>query len=207
MLGTLLARRTGATVVAYERAGFGRSELGPPDLTPREQVDHLAAALARLGTPAERILVGHSYGGLMALLHADAFATDVVGLVLVDPMNPRFVDATGDFVRSTVPRIETPKDDAIRAIARMARTFDALADAVRRTEPAVRAPIVVITAGEAWWRREDADRAWRASHEAIAAAAPGRRLVVADRADHDIPEERPDVVLDAVLSLLDRPSR
>jgi pimeloyl-ACP methyl ester carboxylesterase len=31
-----LARRTGATVVAYDRAGFGRSGTGPAELTPRE---------------------------------------------------------------------------------------------------------------------------------------------------------------------------
>ncbi len=36
-LDSTLARRTGATVVAYDRAGFGRSETGPADLTPEQQ--------------------------------------------------------------------------------------------------------------------------------------------------------------------------
>jgi hypothetical protein len=46
------------------------------------------------------------------------------------------------------------------------------------------------------------DQAWRASHEAIAKAAPHRRLVRADGSDHDIPAKRPDTIVDAVVSLL-----
>jgi pimeloyl-ACP methyl ester carboxylesterase len=53
-----------------------------------------------------------------------------------------------------------------------------------------------------WNNREREDRAWRASHEALVAAAPGRRLVVAENSGHDVPADRPDVILDAVISVL-----
>jgi hypothetical protein len=36
---------------------------------------------------------------------------------------------------------------------------------------------------------------------AIASAAPHRRLVVADGSDHDVPEKRPEAIVEAVLSL------
>src|SRR5690606_3477173 len=62
-----VAARTGATVVVFDRAGFGGSELGPADLTPHRQVEQLDRVLDRLNTPPERIVMGHSYGGVLAV--------------------------------------------------------------------------------------------------------------------------------------------
>jgi pimeloyl-ACP methyl ester carboxylesterase len=196
-----LAERSGATVVAYDRAGFGESGLGPATLTPRQQVRQLHEALERLGTPPARIVVGHSYGGLLSLLHAHLYPKHVRGLVLVDPMNARFVQATGDFVQSTVPHIEHPASAKDTAIARMVGTFDDLARDPAASDTGLELPIVVITAGQAWWKKPDIDHAWRDSHKAIASAAPHRRLVVADGSDHDVPEKRPEAIVEAVLSL------
>lgn len=202
-----LARRTGATIVTYDRAGTGGSELGPLDLTPLEELRRLHGALDRLAVPAPTIVVGHSYGGMLALLHADLYPEKVRGLVLVDPMNPRFVEATGDFVQSTVPDIAEPANDRERLIVRMRNTFEALRARVAEIEPDLEIPIVVVSAGEAWWDREEIDRAWRESHEAIVAERPNRRLIVAEESDHDVPEERPDAVIDAVTELLEEVMR
>src|SRR6185436_15289253 len=64
-----VAARTGATVVVYDRAGFGQSEIGPMNLTPRQQVEQLDRVLGALRTPSNRIVMGHSYGGLLAVVH------------------------------------------------------------------------------------------------------------------------------------------
>jgi pimeloyl-ACP methyl ester carboxylesterase len=201
-----IAARTGATVVTYDRAGFGGSDLGPDDLTPPEQVEDLREALDALEVPRPRVLVGHSYGGLMALLHAARHPDEVAGILLVDAMNPRFVEATGDFIHSTVPEIPDPQTDSERALARHVRTFDAFLRVVAAEESAIAQPMVVITAN-AWWGRagvEDADveAAWRASHESMAAAAPNRWLVVAEGSRHAVPTMRPDVIVDAAVRLL-----
>ena len=90
----LLARETGATVVAYDRAGFGRSELGAPYMLPDQEIADLYCALETIAAPERTIHVGHSYGALFALLSAARFPDRVQGVVLVDPMNPRFVEKT-----------------------------------------------------------------------------------------------------------------
>ena len=196
-----LAERTGATVVAYDRAGFGESGVGPAGLTPRQQIGQLDAVLGRLRTPQDRILIGHSYGGLLAVLHAHLFPGHVRGLVLIDPMNVRFVRATGDFVYSTVPHIDHPASAKDTAVARMVGTFDALTRDPDASDAGLRVPVVVITAGVAWWNKPEIDRSWRASHEAMAEAGPHRRLIVADGSNHDVPAKRPGAIIDAVLSL------
>ena len=204
-LDSVLARRTRATIVSYERAGFGGSEMGPPDLDPLTQVRQVVAALERLQVPSRRILVGHSYGGLMAVVHADMYRDQVAGVVLVDPMNSRFVDATGDFVYTTVPHITEPKNDGERAIARLVTTFGSVLNVARDAEPRLRAPMVVISSTKSMWNgRERENRAWGASHEAIVAAAPGRRLVIAEGSGHQIARDRPDTIIDAVVSLVEK---
>ncbi len=199
-----LAQRTGATIVTYDRAGLGRSELGPADLTPEDEVRDLREALDRLGTPPPTILVATSYGGMLALLHAALYPDHVVGLVLVDPMNPVFVQETGDFVQSTVPDIAEPENDRERVVVRMKRTFDDLTARTSAIEPGLEIPMIILTAGEPWWGDEEIDRAWRWSHEVMAGRSPNRELVVARSSDHDVPEERPDLIVSAVKRLLAR---
>ncbi|GIF76530.1 alpha/beta fold hydrolase [Asanoa siamensis] len=80
----LLPRLAGRyRVVAYDRAGLGASDRVRP-LTVRSQVDDLVALLDDVG-PA--VLVGHSWGGLLAELAACARPQSVVGLVLVEPFH------------------------------------------------------------------------------------------------------------------------
>ena len=197
-----LARLSGPTTVTYDRAGLGGSELGPADLTPEEEIHDLSDALHQLGTRAPRILVGHSYGAMLAILHAGLYPDEVVGLVLVDPMNPGFVQETGDFVRSTVPEIAAPENDRERVIVRMNRTFADLTARTAEIEPDLAIPIIVLTASEACWGSEEIDQAWRRSHGIIAGRSSNRELVVAEGSDHDVPEERPDLIVEAVSRIL-----
>ena len=203
----LLARETGATVVAYDRAGFGRSGLGAPELTPGQEVADLYRALRAVAAPERTIHVGHSYGGLLAMLGAARFPGRVEGVVLVDPMNPRFVERTGDFVFSTVRRPERPSTDQERALARMIDGFRGLVGEVGAVEPTLSQPMVIVTAGQPWWGREDVDRAWRQSHADMAAASPRRRLIVAERSRHLVPQDQPEAIVAAIAILLppDRP--
>ena len=196
-----LSRQLGVTVVSRDRAGLGGSEPGPTDLTPWQEVADLERALDALNLHRV-VLVGHSYGGLLALLAAERDPDRIAGLVLVDPMNPAFVAAVGlGWVQATVPDIADPATPREHVIVRMKATFSELLDRTAAGLPAVHAPMVVITAGEPWWDDEQADAAWRRSHEELAKGAD-RRLVVATGCAHDIPGERPGLVVNAVAGLV-----
>jgi pimeloyl-ACP methyl ester carboxylesterase len=77
-----------ARTCVYDRAGFGWSERGPLPRTAGRAAGELRLALASAGEPPPYLLVGHSYGGLVARIFAGRYAADVAGLVLVDPAHP-----------------------------------------------------------------------------------------------------------------------
>lgn len=81
-----LAEATGRRVIAFSRFGHGRSDVPPRPRTPaffhEEALEVLPELLAQLDAP-EPILVGHSDGGSIALIHAAHHP--VTGVVLLAP--------------------------------------------------------------------------------------------------------------------------
>ena len=83
-----LAAATGSSALIYSRYGFGRSEPlhepRTPDYLEREALDALPAVLEDRGIERP-VLVGHSDGATIALIHAAAGRWPVCGLVLEAP--------------------------------------------------------------------------------------------------------------------------
>ncbi|MBY6538972.1 alpha/beta fold hydrolase [Rhodococcus sp. BP-349] len=73
----------GARVVAPDLVGHGRAPWTPPWSIER-QVDRLAAIL-RAHSTVPVVVVGHSYGGALAIHLARSYPSLVAGLVLLDP--------------------------------------------------------------------------------------------------------------------------
>jgi pimeloyl-ACP methyl ester carboxylesterase len=84
-----LARDTGSRVVAYSRHGFGRSSPRTRPWTPRfvhEEALEVIPALREALVIARPVLVGHSTGASMALVHAGAGRWPVAGVVAIAPL-------------------------------------------------------------------------------------------------------------------------
>lgn len=81
--GVMRAVATRTRVIAYDRAGIGLSGPVSP-LTLETQVGDLVALLRDV-VNGSCVLVGHSWGGLLAQMLARSYPTMIAGLVLVDP--------------------------------------------------------------------------------------------------------------------------
>ncbi len=94
----LVARST--RVCAYDRAGYGFSDVGP---LPRD-VDAAVAdlhALARAANIAEpMLLVGHSLGSNIVRRYAERYPSEVSGLVLVDPPPQHIAEFSAAYVKT-----------------------------------------------------------------------------------------------------------
>jgi pimeloyl-ACP methyl ester carboxylesterase len=78
-----VARKT--RVCAWDRAGFGLSDVSTQPQTIDNTTSDLEAALKAGHIDGPYVAVGHSLGGLESLLLADRQPRNVVGMVLVDP--------------------------------------------------------------------------------------------------------------------------
>ena len=78
----------GTTACFYDRAGIGQSPplaKGDPDPSPGSAAADLRATLAAADVAPPYVVLGWSYGGLVAQAYAKAFPDDLAGLVLEDP--------------------------------------------------------------------------------------------------------------------------
>jgi pimeloyl-ACP methyl ester carboxylesterase len=73
-----------ARTVSYDRAGLGWSDASSKPRMVTELVEELRCGLADVGGP--RVVVAHSFGGLIAMAYASRYPAEVAGLVLVDPV-------------------------------------------------------------------------------------------------------------------------
>jgi hypothetical protein len=72
----------------YDRLGVGRSDRRTARHSALDSVQDLHHLLAEVGAKPPYILVGHSYGGMLALMYAGKHPQDVGGVVLADATLP-----------------------------------------------------------------------------------------------------------------------
>jgi pimeloyl-ACP methyl ester carboxylesterase len=213
-LAPQLARTTGATIVAYDRAGFGKSDLPEIPHDMRQEVAWLWQGLQKLELQKDLILVGHSFGGWMIRMFASEHPEAVRGMVFVDPFTNEIVDLLGMEYLDNHPLagkilFDTSQPDKLskfqRAVVRM--VGDGLKPKMkimRETSLPAGIPVVVITCGRPFLPKTEDQEAWRKSHELLAASIAGATLMVAEKSDHMIPARQPDLVLEAVMKVIDR---
>ncbi|MEO8552595.1 MAG: alpha/beta fold hydrolase [Kofleriaceae bacterium] len=199
-----LAKATGRRVIAYDRAGFGKSPFPAKPFAIADELAALHADLHELG--ADRIVpVAASYGALIAVAYTKTYPDQIAGLVFVDPMNADFVEAVGlERVMTTVPKISALKSDLERAVARMVEGFPDLIASLHGVRWPANLPVVIVSAATPPFPAADLQAAWRASHVTLA-ATPGASRVLATKSDHDITETEPEVVVAAAQRVLARP--
>jgi pimeloyl-ACP methyl ester carboxylesterase len=75
-----------ARTVSYDRLGLGWSTSAVSERIPSKVVEELRAMLQAAGIAPPYLLVGHSFGGLVARYFAAEYPDEVAGVVLVDAM-------------------------------------------------------------------------------------------------------------------------
>jgi len=214
-LAPRLAQETGATVIAYDRAGFGKSDLPETKYDLREDTAALWRGLRTLGLDRNLILVGHSYGGFLIRFEAAEHPDAVRGIVFVDPFSVEFVDTFGVDYCNNHPMMgklpfDTSRPETLskpqRALVRMVGAPESnLAKKIAVMRQAVfpeGIPVRVITSGTAFLPKPEEQKAWRQSHERLTASIKGAVLVVAEKSGHMIPFSEPDLLVSVVAEVV-----
>jgi pimeloyl-ACP methyl ester carboxylesterase len=205
---------------AYDRAGLGASEPGPKPRTTDDQVDDLRSLLDAAGVKPPYVLVGHSSGGWNAMVFADRYPDEVTGAVFVDVRPP----GTSQAWLEALPAETDAEPDALHQTRASLTDWEADPkqndEGLDLIESAAQAnaakgfgshPLVVLTAGDRAANAEGlpADLATRLDgiwmnlqEKLVALSSNGRQEIVAG-ATHDMPFEKPDVIVKAIREVLD----
>jgi len=176
----------GGRVCSYDRAAVGGTEAGEePTASSVTHAEDLRAILDAAGVDGPLVLVGWSYGGMVARAFAAATPDRVAGVVLVDTPGPGvFAPGTSDFDGETLVDLSMSAEQ-FAAAPRLGRV-----------------PLVVISHGGVDHDVLFGSEAWARAQAALPALSDESLHVVADTS-HAVPAERPGVVVRAAEVLRD----
>jgi dienelactone hydrolase len=173
-----------APLVAYDRAGLGQSDWDDQTPTPQHAVTRLRAVLDAIAVKLPYVLVGYSWGAVLAYYFAGHHPADVAGLVFVDP---------GPIVTESLAEQLAP----FEAVGAGRRGYDAywpaLGALTKNRPPSARAEFEVLR------QLMDAEE-W-------ALDSPHGTLVVSNATTHLVPREDPDLIVWATRRVLDQITR
>lgn len=95
-LGIQRSLATEMTTCAYDRAGYGWSDVGPSPRTTSQINDEFVRLLATAGLEPPYILVGHSFGGYNMQYFAKTHPDQVAGVVLLESSHPEQAERIPD---------------------------------------------------------------------------------------------------------------
>jgi pimeloyl-ACP methyl ester carboxylesterase len=187
-----VAEITHATLITYDRAGFGKSELD----TSNHDVDKhgivegsksLETALKKLGYEGNLVIVAHSYGGFCATLYASRHPKTVKAAVLIDANHVNwFLDRYVDSVMTLRKNYWTNNPPTTNwadyyAGLNLARTIDIM----RKSPFPANIPVIDLVSEINFPDSAMAAR-WKACHAQFAATAPNRQAITAYGCGHFI---------------------
>jgi len=209
-----LAAKT--TVMTYDRAGVGKSEIGDLPAHGEQSAKDLQVLLDRSGVPRPYILVGHSYGGNVVRLFASMSPDGMAGLILEDTQHEDVLNELRKilqgkdleaFEQLMVERFSAPENPKTEADYR-----NITREQVSKSKPLPRMPFVVLSTGserakamQPMFSDEAIEKIAKLDldlQKDLAALIPGGRLIIVEGAGHDIHMGKPEALIAPVVEMI-----
>jgi pimeloyl-ACP methyl ester carboxylesterase len=204
---------------SYDRAGLGMSKPGPTPQTTDGQVDDLHKLLAAAGIKPPYVFVGHSSGGWNVMVYADRYPAEVAGVVMVDVRPP----LVSDMFRKALPPKSASEPEGVRQTRADLTEWESDPtqnpeglDLIKSASQAAASagfgndPLVVLVAGDRSAVTEGLpsdlatsfDGIWMDLQSSLAKLSSRGKEQIVDGVTHDLPDEQPGLVVDAIHDVL-----
>jgi pimeloyl-ACP methyl ester carboxylesterase len=215
---------------AYDRPGTpvgekpSRSDAVPQPTTAQDAASDLRALLSAAKESTPYVMVGHSYGGMVARLYASTYPDDVSALVLIDALTEGLQEA------------ETPEQWAVQRVLMEGDISESVAlypdleridpdrsfDQVRAAPQLRPLPLIILSADRPWGPQIPSmiaegrlpanvptdfgyvtDSAQKVPQKKLAQLVPNAKHITNTNSGHEIHKERPQLVIDAIREVVD----
>ena len=206
--------RPGTTASIGEDDFISRSDAIAQPRTAPEVVEELHALLQAAPVPGPYVLVGHSFGGFFARLYAATYPADVVGLVLVDAYSELLEDVMPPERWQALVRLNqgTGTDEVVPIpgygdLETMSWGGDnAVVREAVAASPLRPMPLATLAHGKPFalpadpqgFTAAELEGYIRAANVAKAVLVPNARFSVASESGHDIHQDQPELVSEAI---------
>ena len=194
-------------VCSYDRTGLGASDLADGVPTAQSASDDLHALLAAAGLAGPVVVVGHSYGGMVARLYASHHPENTAALVLVDSLQKDNLIQADEILGEQAMALfmqgvrSNPEGVDLEASFAQVKQAGDLGDL----------PLTVITAGRpdlppfinAEIRELLAD-SWLQSQRNLVSLSTAGIHIIAEESSHCVQCQQPNLVADAILREISR---
>lgn len=195
-----VAELTRATLITYDRAGFGTSEFDSTKHGLLAGVEALETGLRKLGYNQDIMLVAHSFGGFYAGLYAARHPETVKTAVLIDVNLPCFfteqrLDAMKMGDEQLLKKMKLTRPGAYYMFADRKSDLELL----RKNPFPLNIALIDLVAEQSAQQDSIAALEWRLCHQQFAAASSQRQGITAYACGHYIFMDNPGLVLHAIV--------
>lgn len=189
----------GATLITYDRAGFGRSGIDTTNLNINSETKDLSIALEKLGYNGQYFLIAHSLGGDYAMAFISKNKHEVIGGVFIDIVPPGFMTA------QKAREVRTSFQDSLASIKKQSlgfyyivQNYENTSEVMRIAAQDVEIPITVICSDKPPFEGTDSVK-WKTSLVNFARASKNRKFILAMGSGHYVFIEDPKLVINAII--------
>ena len=191
-------------VCSYDRTGLGESDSTDAMPTAQSATGHLHALLSEAGVPGPLVLVGHSYGGLIAQLYAAQHPGNTTGVVLVDSLQKDNLDRTAEILGHQAMSLFLEATQANPEGVDIVTSFNQ----VEYDATLGDLPLTVITAGvpnlPPFIDQDVRNRlasSWLKSQRDLVRLSSASTHIIAEESGHCVQCDQPDLVADVIRNL------
>ncbi|WP_315818527.1 alpha/beta hydrolase [Paraflavitalea speifideaquila] len=210
--------------IAYDRAGFGKSERGPLPRTMAQEVFELHALIKTLKIKGPVILVGQSLGGLLVRLYTEQYGKNIVGVLLVDPAHESGMFGSMKYggwvrLREKAAGKPVPKPQLKKTISPgydstadyMAEEFQYIYLSGMKTPNQLKdRPVIIIGAGirnpppgtpDEQWKELRAERDKQVQD--LTALSSNSKFILDPKSSHMVQKDNPEIIVSAIQMIMD----
>lgn len=208
----------------FDRPGYGWSDFGPSPRSSMQIAKEIHLLLEKSTLEPPYILAGHSFGGFNIRIYAANHPDNVAGMVLIDASHEEQYDRLniklpnrdgrrGNFM--FLPRISA-QDQADKPKVLRERAYHAArAEVAAMNQSAIQVarngaipdvPLVVVTRGKPEWygdmSQDQREKDWVNLQQKLYKLAPNSTHMFAHKSGHNIPQEQPAIIVDAIADVI-----
>ena len=189
----------GATLITYDREGFGKSEIDTTDLNIITEIEGLEIALKKMGFVNKYFLVAHSLGGNYAMAFTKRNSKKVVGAVFIDIVSPCFMTEV------KAKQIKNIFHDSLEVIKKeslgfyyIVQNYEHTSMVMREASQSLKIPMTVICADTPPFQGIDSIT-WKKCMEKFASGFINRKYLLAKNCGHYVFIDNPTLVIDEIV--------